>query len=79
MLLIAFDSTQQALRTEMLLDYAEIESDTQPTPKSITAGCALSIGFPEEDFAKVKEILVAEEVEIRGVFRQEADGYVQVL
>lgn len=45
-LLIAFDSTQQALRAEMLLEYANIEIDICPTPKSITAGCALSIRFP---------------------------------
>ncbi|WP_058300559.1 DUF3343 domain-containing protein [Gorillibacterium timonense] len=78
MLLIAFDSTQQALRMEMLLDYAGVESDTQPTPKSITAGCALSIGFPEEELPKVKEIMAAEQVEIRGIFKQQNEGYVQV-
>lgn len=47
-LLIAFDSTQQALRAEMLLEYAEIEIDIFPTPKEITAGCAMSIQFLTE-------------------------------
>jgi hypothetical protein len=37
-LLIAFDSTQQALRAEMLLEYADIEFDIFTTPKEITAG-----------------------------------------
>ncbi|WP_438433622.1 DUF3343 domain-containing protein [Gorillibacterium sp. sgz500922] len=78
MLLIAFDSTQQALRTEMLLDYAGVESDTQPTPKSITAGCALSIGFAEEELPKVAGLLRSEQVEIRGIFRFHTDGYVPV-
>lgn len=78
MLLIAFDSTQQALRMEMLLDYAGVDSDTQPTPKSITAGCAMSIGFPEEDLLRVKEIMAAEQVEIRGIFKKQGDGYTQV-
>ncbi|MGV2805780.1 DUF3343 domain-containing protein, partial [Clostridium perfringens] len=36
-MLIAFDSTQQALRAEMLLEYADIEIDLFPTPKEITA------------------------------------------
>ena len=33
-MLIAFDSTQQALRAEMLLEYADIEIDMCPTPKA---------------------------------------------
>lgn len=77
-MLIAFDSTQQALRAEMLLEYAEIEIDICPTPKEITAGCALSIHFPEEDLDAVKEVLVQEHVEIRGIFKLEKEGYEQL-
>lgn len=68
-MLIAFDSTQQALRAEMLLEYADIEIDICPTPKEITAGCALSIHFPEEDLITVKEVIVQENVEVRGIFK----------
>jgi len=78
MLLIAFDSTQQALRTEMLLEYAEVEIDTQPTPKSITAGCALSIGFPEEELPRVRAVLRSEQVDIRGIFKPDGDGYIPI-
>ncbi|MCR2805314.1 DUF3343 domain-containing protein [Paenibacillus soyae] len=78
MLLIAFDSTQQALRAEMLLEYAEIEIDICPTPKEITAGCALSIHFPEEDLHTVKEVIVQESVEIRGIFKPSNQGYDEV-
>ncbi|QGG58494.1 DUF3343 domain-containing protein [Paenibacillus sp. B01] len=74
-MLIAFDSTQQALRTEMLLEYAEIEIDIRPTPKTITAGCALSIDFPGEELERVRAILEEQSVEIRGIFRETADGY----
>lgn len=77
-MLIAFDSTQQALRAEMLLEYAEIEIDICPTPKEITAGCALSIHFPEEDVKMVKEVIVQENVEIRGIFKQVDSGYEQI-
>jgi len=76
--LIAFDSTQQALRAEMLLEYAEIEIDICPTPKEITAGCALSIHFPEDDLRVVKEVIEQENVEIRGIFRAVQAGYEQI-
>ena len=55
-LLIAFDSTQQALRAEMLLEYGEVDIDTRPTPKQITAGCAMSIDFPGEQLPQVKDV-----------------------
>lgn len=76
MMLIAFDSTQQALRAEMLLEYADIEIDICPTPKEITAGCALSIEFPEEELAGVKRIIHTEGVEIKGIFSKEEGHYV---
>ncbi|GIO39241.1 hypothetical protein J41TS12_41020 [Paenibacillus antibioticophila] len=74
-LVMAFDSTQQALRAEMLLEYAEIEIDLCPTPKEITAGCALSIQFGSEDLERVTEIVHGQSVEIRGIFRRSASGY----
>ncbi|MBB6674393.1 DUF3343 domain-containing protein [Cohnella nanjingensis] len=79
-ILIAFDSTQQALRAEMLLEYADIEIDIRPTPKEITAGCALSIEFPAEDLQTVAQVIEEEKVEIRGLFRPlaEAGGYEQI-
>lgn len=77
-MLIAFDSTQQALRAEMLLEYADIEIDTRPTPKEITAGCALSIEFAGESLAEVKRIVVEEHVEIRGIYFQSNGKYVTI-
>jgi hypothetical protein len=77
-MLIAFDSTQQALRAEMLLEYADIEIDICPTPKEITAGCALSIEFPTEDLEVVKGIIVSEKVEIRGIYLKQENKYVTV-
>lgn len=77
-MLIAFDSTQQALRTEMLLEYADVEIDIRPTPKEITAGCALSIDFPAEELDRVTTIIRDEKVEIRGIFRKMSEGYDQV-
>lgn len=67
-ILIAFDSTQQALRAEMLLEYADIEIDIRPTPKEITAGCAISIEFPKEDLETVRKIIRTEQIEIKGLY-----------
>jgi len=78
MMLIAFDSTQQALRAEMLLEYAGLEIDMCPTPKTITAGCALSIEFPSEDLDAVQQIIASEHVEIRGIFRKQGESYSRI-
>ncbi|UJF33323.1 DUF3343 domain-containing protein [Paenibacillus hexagrammi] len=77
-MLLAFDSTQQALRAEMLLEYADIEIDIRPTPKEVTAGCALSIEFPSESLLLVKEIILSEQVEIRGIYFKNDDKYVNM-
>ena len=77
-MLIAFDSTQQALRAEMLLEYAEIDIDIRPTPKEITAGCALSIEFPEQQLDETRRIIQSERVEIRGIYCLSEAGYVSI-
>ncbi|WP_010279194.1 DUF3343 domain-containing protein [Paenibacillus senegalensis] len=77
-LVIAFDSTQQALRAEMLLEYADIEIDIRPTPKQITAGCALSIEFSQVELERVQQIIKEEQVEIRGIFEFINGDYVAV-
>lgn len=78
-MLIAFDSTQQALRTEMLLEYADINIDILPTPKEITAGCALTIEFPGRDLEMVKHIIHTENVEIKGIYEVKDGTYELVL
>lgn len=75
-MLIAFDSTQQALRAEMLLEYADIDIDICPTPKEITAGCALSIAFPEGRIVEVKHIITSENVEIKGIYVKKDGQYI---
>lgn len=76
--LIAFDSTQQALRAEMLFEYADLEIDTLPTPKEITAGCSLTIAFEEEDMEIVRKIIHDEHVEIKGIYRNQQGTYEQI-
>jgi hypothetical protein len=76
--LVAFDSTQQAIRAEMLFEYADLDTDTRPTPKEITAGCALSIGFWEQDLPVIRRIIAEEQVEIQGLYRKTENGYVSI-
>jgi len=78
LLLIAFDSTQQALRAEMLLEYAGVEIDIRPTPKQITAGCALSIEFPAECLDQVRTLIKEQRIEIRGIYCKSGDNYVTI-
>lgn len=75
---MAFDSTQQALRAETLLDYLELEYDLFPTPKAITAGCALSIQFPREVLDQVIRMISEEKVDIRGIYESTEEGYVLI-
>ncbi|MFC3747242.1 DUF3343 domain-containing protein [Paenibacillus sp. GCM10012306] len=77
-MLIAFDSTQQALRAEMLLEYAELEIDIFPTPKEITAGCAISIQFEGDKLDEVRHIIVDQRIEIRGIYGKNTEGYVLI-
>lgn len=74
-MIMAFDSTQQALRAEMLLEYGEVDIDTRPTPKEITAGCALSIEFPAEQLELVQRIILEEKVEIKGIYFKKGGKY----
>ncbi|WP_223070021.1 DUF3343 domain-containing protein [Paenibacillus caui] len=74
-LVMAFDSTQHALRSETLMEYLNIEFDLFPTPKTITAGCALSIQFPREYLNQVAAMIHQEKVEIRGIFIRKDDIY----
>ncbi|MBY3618804.1 DUF3343 domain-containing protein [Acinetobacter sp. CUI P1] len=77
-MLIAFDSTQQALRAEMLLEYAEIEIDIFPTPKEITAGCAISIQFYQSALEEVQKIVIEQNIEIRGIYGRHNESYILI-
>jgi hypothetical protein len=77
-MLIAFDSTQQALRAEMLLEYAEVEIDIFPTPKEITAGCAISIGFFRDMLEEVQKIVIEQDIVIRGIYEKHNESYILI-
>jgi hypothetical protein len=76
--LVAFDSTHHALRAEAELEGAGYEIDIRPTPKSVTAGCALSIDFYPQDWQGVRALLDEKEVVVRGYYKPEGDGYIAI-
>lgn len=67
--IMAFDSSQQALRAEMLLEEGGIAFEMIPTPGAITAGCALSLSFSAAELELVLTVVREERIEIRGIFR----------
>ncbi|MGZ4031042.1 MAG: DUF3343 domain-containing protein [Tumebacillaceae bacterium] len=73
--LVAFDSTHHALRAEAELEGAGLDVDIRPTPKSVTAGCALAIDFYPQDYDAVKELLEQKEVVVRGYFKPDGETY----
>lgn len=74
--LVAFDSTHHALRAEMEMDGAGLFNDTRPTPKSVTAGCALAIDFEPAEYERVRDLLELKEIVIRGYFKPDGDVYI---
>jgi hypothetical protein len=74
--LIAFDSTHHALRAEAEMEEAGLVNDIRPTPKSVTAGCALAIDFLPEEYEAVKDLIESKEIVIRGYFKPQGDAYI---
>ncbi len=59
-MLIVFESTHKAIRTERLL-LDQIKIDMIPTPREIGASCGLSIQFDITDIIRAKELLAQED------------------
>lgn len=62
----------------MLLEAENIEIDTRPVPKGITAGCALAIEFPERDLPLVERLIQRERLQVRGVYCEKDGVYVTI-
>ncbi|WP_207736457.1 DUF3343 domain-containing protein [Fusibacter ferrireducens] len=59
-MLIVFESTHKAIRTERLL-LDRIDIDMIPTPREIGASCGLTISFEIADLEAVKGLLSRED------------------
>ena len=52
-----------------LLGEASVRATTLPTPREITASCGISIRFLYEDIEKVKNTLVENNIEYKGIYK----------
>lgn len=76
-MLIVFESTHKAIRTERLL-LDQIKIDMIPTPREITASCGLTIQFEIADVTQAKALLSNEEKTGMSLYRYEKDKTVKV-
>jgi|GEM_PF-294473 len=63
-----FESTQHALRAEMLLNWLGCQFIVIPTPREITADCGLSIKMRCEEREAIQETLAAHRVKVQGIY-----------
>ncbi len=68
MYIVAFNSTHNAIKSEKLLQNAELKVTTLPTPREISASCGISIKFEKDDVDVVKSILSDNNIEFKGFF-----------
>ena len=81
MYIVSFNSTHHAIRLDKLLGealntldivdgkIASVRATTLPTPREITASCGISIRFLYEDIEKVKNTLVENNIEYKGIYK----------
>ena len=66
MYIVSFNSTHHAIRLDKLLGEASVRATT---PREITASCGISIRFLYEDIEKVKNTLVENNIEYKGIYK----------
>ena len=62
----------------MILEYLNIDIDTCPTPKQITAKCAISIRFDGQHLQKVNEMIHDEQIAIQGIYFINEGVYIKI-
>lgn len=68
MYIVAFNSTHNAIKSEKLLQDANLKVTTLPTPREISASCGISIKFEKVDVDTVKSILSENKIEFKGFY-----------
>ena len=69
MYIVSFNSTHHAIRLDKLLTEASVRATTLPTPREITASFGISIRFLYDDIDKVKNTLIENSVEYKGIYK----------
>ena len=71
MYIVAFKSTQHAIRTDKLLNESNMKVTTLPTPREISSSCGISVRFLKDDINKVIDIIESNEILYHGIFKIE--------
>ena len=67
--IVSFNSTNHAMRLDKLLIENSVKATTLPTPREITASCGISIRFLYQDIESVKNILIQNNIEYKGIYK----------
>lgn len=62
-ILISFNSTHQAIKSESVTGKANLKTRLIPTPPEVSAGCGLSLRLEETDKTEVEAILRTNEIQ----------------
>lgn len=76
-LVITFPSVSEALKSERRLESEGCDFVTIPTPRSLTAGCGLSLCIAVEKIEKIYKLL-NDGIKIDGVYEAEESGYSKI-
>lgn len=66
--LVAFNSTQAAIKAEKELTSAKINVRIIPVPREITADCGISLKVNTEDLNVVRKVLADKNIEVSGYY-----------
>lgn len=66
-LYIVFYTTSEAIATEIACKNNNIEGKLVSVPRQISAGCGMSYESNEENFEKIKNLLVKEDIEYEDI------------
>lgn len=66
-LYVVFYTTSEAIATEFVCKNNNIEGKLVSVPREISAGCGMSFESKEENFEKIKNLLISEDIEYEDI------------
>lgn len=69
MVVISFNSTHHAIKSEKILKEGGFELTVLPTPREITASCGISIAIEEGKIDEIVNLLNSKGIDYGGVYK----------
>lgn len=73
--LMVFNTTHCAIKAETLIKEGDFKARLIGTPESIVAGCGLSLKFELEDLDQIRNVIDANNIEYKGLFKGQKEGF----